>query len=119
MIADLTDQCNGHELSLKKLQAVLKSVSQEKSEAEQEICQLQKMWETEKAKEAEKISDLVKARELLLNSKVELQRSLDECKVDLERLQTSHKETLDNNQDLIRQHSKAIDDLKSHHVSRS
>ena len=27
------------------------------------------MWETEKAKEAEKISDLVKARELLLDSK--------------------------------------------------
>ena len=75
------------------------------------------MWETEKAKEAEKISDLVKARELLLNSKVELQRSLDECKVDLERLQTSHKDALDKNQDLIRNHSKAIDDLKLHHVS--
>ena len=44
-------------------------VFQEKSEAEEQICQLQKMWETEKAKEAEKISDLVKARELLLDSK--------------------------------------------------
>ena len=42
---------------------------QEKSEAEEQICQIQKMWETEKAKEAEKISDLVKARELLLDSK--------------------------------------------------
>ena len=45
------------------------SLFQEKSEAEEQICHLQKMWETEKAKEAEKISDLVKARELLLDSK--------------------------------------------------
>ena len=48
---------------------------------------------------------------------VELQRSLDECKVDLQRLQTSHKEALDTNQDLIKQNSKAIEDLKLHHVS--
>ena len=47
---------------------------------------------------------------------VELQRSLDECKVDLQRLQTSHKEALDTNQDLIKQNSKAIEDLKLHHV---
>jgi len=46
---------------------------------------------------------------------VELQRSLDECKVDLQRLQTSHKEALDTNQDLIKQNSKAIEDLKLHH----
>ena len=48
---------------------------------------------------------------------VELQRSLDECKVDLQRLQTSHKEALDTNQDLIKQNSKAIEDLKLQHVS--
>ena len=48
---------------------------------------------------------------------VELQRSLDECKVDLQRLQTSHKEALDTNQDLIKQNSKAIEDLKLHYVS--
>ena len=88
----------------------------EKSEAEAKICQLQTLWETEKAKEAEKLSDLEKARELLLNSKVELQRRLDECQSDLQRLHHSQKEAEEEKQNLMRSHSKTIADLNARQV---
>ena len=63
------------------------------------------MWETARKKQAEKISDLV-------NSKTQLQNNLDQCKFDLQRLQTSYEEALDTNQLLTRQHSNSKAELQ-------
>lgn len=117
IIVELSDQCQGQQKTIGQLEEAVKSSSAEKSEAEEKICQLQSLWEMEKVKQSQKLQDLEAAKELLLNSKVELQRQLDECKADLRRLQTTLTEAQTQKEDLIRSHSQAIQDLNSKHVS--
>lgn len=117
IIRELSDQCQGQQKTIGQLSEAVKCSSAEKSEAEEKICQLQSLWEQEKVKQSQKLKDSEAAKELLLNSKVELQRQLDECKADLRSLQTTLTQAQTQKEDLIRSHSKAIQDLSSKHVS--
>ena len=65
----------------------IKDSENEKEEAESKICQLQTLLEKEKARLEERLSDLEKAKELLLDSKVDLQHQLDSSKSDAKTLQ--------------------------------
>ena len=67
-----------------------KAVETEKGEAEEKICQLQSLREKERETLEEKITDLERAKELLLDSKVIIQDQLEEMnsKLSMQEAQT-------------------------------
>ena len=113
VLKDLETQVNSHESTILELQASLKAATREKSEAEEKTCQLQSLWETEKAKQAEKLSDLAKAKEILLNSKVQIQRELEECQSDLNQLRAIQQKAKDEMAATLKKHSKEMADLQA------
>ena len=113
VLRDLEIQVNSSERSILELQASLKAATSEKSQAEEKTCQLQSLWETEKAKQAEKLSDLAKAKELLLNSKVELQRELESCQSDLNQLRAIQQKAKEELEMTLKKHSKEMADLQA------
>ena len=115
-LKDLESQVSSHEGSILELQKAVKSVTYEKSQAEEKICKIQSLWETEKAAEAEKLSDLAKAKELLLNSKVELQRQLEECQSDLQQLRAIQHSAKEELAATLKKHSKEMADLQEAQV---
>ena len=61
-----------------RLQKELQDQSSEKAEVEERICKLQSSYEKEKSDLEERAKDLQNAKDLLLNSKVEMQNHLED-----------------------------------------
>ena len=65
------------EFKLEETSSELEASRIELSQKDESICRLQTLWETEKSKQEDRISDLERAKELLLDSKVDLQNELE------------------------------------------
>ena len=115
---DLRGRWEESKEAMAKLEADVKFMSNEKSEAEEKICQLQKLAEVEKAQQADKVADLEKAKEILLDSKVEMQQSLDDCKAELKKAKTVYNDALEGREKLVLSHTKTIEELKNTHVRK-